>query len=99
MAMFAVTTAKGPKWSEERGIREQPGWDEHAQFFDGLVARGVIVLGGPIGSQDGGDVALLAVEAADEEELRSLFGKDPWASSGVLRIKEVRTWILWLDGR
>jgi uncharacterized protein YciI len=45
------------------------------------------------------DVALLAVEAADEEELRSNFGEDPWAMSGVLRVKEVRAWTLWLDGR
>ena len=97
--MFAVTTAKGPSWLHDCGIREQPAWDEHAQFFDGLVERGVVVLGGPISSNGGGDVALLAVEAAHEEELRSIFGDDPWATSGVLRIKEVRAWTLWLDCR
>jgi uncharacterized protein YciI len=97
--VFAVTTARGPNWLHDCGIREQPAWDEHARFFDGLVERGIVVLGGPIRSKGGDDVALLAVEAADEEELRSIFGDDPWATNGVLRIKEVRAWTLWLDGR
>src|SRR2546429_719089 len=94
--MFAVTTAKGPNWLRDCGIREQPTWDEHAQFFDGLVERDVVVLGGPISSNSDDEVALLAVEAADEKELRSIFDEDPWASSGVLRIKEGRAWNLWL---
>jgi uncharacterized protein YciI len=97
--MFAVTTAKGPNWSHACGIREQSAWDEHARFFEGLLARGIVVLGGPISSNGGDDVALLAVEAADEDELRSTFGDDPWATNGVLLIKEVRAWTLWLDGR
>jgi hypothetical protein len=84
---------------DDRVIREQPAWDEHAQFFDQLVERGVVILGGPISSNSDEEVALLAVEAADEEELRSTFGEDPWATSGVLRIKEVRAWTIWLDGR
>ncbi len=97
--MFAVTTAKGPCWLHERGIRDQPGWDEHAQFFDRLVEQGVVILGGPISSNSDDEIALLAVEAMDEQELRSIFSADPWAISGVLRIKEVQTWSIWLDGR
>lgn len=96
--MFAVITQKGPNWRPEHETREQLGWDEHARFFDQLVARGFVVLGGPI-STDGDEVALLAVEAANEEELRSTFAEDPWAASGVLTIKEVRAWTIWLDGR
>ncbi|HEX5501160.1 MAG TPA: YciI family protein [Thermomicrobiales bacterium] len=99
MAVFAVTTAKGPHWDPTRGIRDQRAWDQHAAFADGLVDRGVIVLGGPIASDAEEDVALLVVAAADEQELRAIFGDDPWATSGVLRIKEVRPWTLWLDGR
>jgi len=99
MAMFAVTTAKGPNWDGGHPIREQQGWTEHADFANNLVERGVIVLGGPIGGGSDEDVALLAVEAADEAELRSIFSDDPWAANGVLRIKEVRPWTLWLDGK
>ncbi|HET8630156.1 MAG TPA: YciI family protein [Thermomicrobiales bacterium] len=99
MAVFAVTTAKGPNWDPARGIRDQQGWDRHAAFADSLVERGVIILGGPIASDSDEEVALLAVNAADGQELRSVFGDDPWARSGVLRIKAVRPWTLWLDGR
>jgi hypothetical protein len=98
MAVFAVTTAKGPHWDERRGIRDQQAWEEHAVFADALVDRGVILLGGPISGRDE-DVALLAVNAADDQELRSIFSDDPWTKNGVFRIKEVRLWTIWLDGR
>lgn len=97
--MFAVVTQKGSNWMHDRGIREQPAWDEHAEFFDRLVERGVVILGGPIDSRSDDEVGLLAVEAADDQELRSIFAEDPWATSGILSIKEVRAWTIWLDGR
>jgi len=99
MPFFAVTTAKGAQWVPTSGIREQDGWDQHAAFFDDLVEQGVVILGGPIESSSDEDIALLAVEAADEQELRSRFSRDPWAVNEVLRIKEIRSWSLWLDGR
>ena len=98
MAVFAVTTAKGPNWDDTRDVREQRAWEEHAMFADGLVERGVIVLGGPISGSDE-DVALLAVDAADQQEVLSIFSDDPWAKFGVFRIKEVRLWTLWLGRR
>lgn len=99
MAIFAVTTAKGPRWEPTRGIREQEGWEEHAAFFDHLVEERIVILGGPIADSSGEDVALLAVEAADERDLRATFSADTWAAHQVLRIKDVRAWTLWLDGR
>lgn len=57
------------------------------------------MFGGPIGSADDEEVALLAVESADEKVLRSIFAEDPWALNYVLRIKEVRPWTVWHDGR
>jgi hypothetical protein len=97
--VFAVTTAKGPNWDHARGLREQPYWDEHAAFADLLVGRGVIILGGPVASDDDEDIALLAVESADEQALRSVFAADPWTVHRVFRLKQVRAWTLWLDGR
>jgi uncharacterized protein YciI len=94
MPVFAVATAKGPNWDHARGIREQRGWDEHARYFDSLVDRSVIILGGPIGGGSDEDVGLLAVDAADERDLRSIFSADPWAANGVLRVKEIRPWTL-----
>jgi hypothetical protein len=99
MAVFAVRTAKGPKWDHARGIREQEAWGEHAAFADGLVDRRVVVLGGPISSDNEDDVGLLVVNATDEQEVQAIFSQDPWATNLVLRIKEVRAWTLWLDGR
>jgi hypothetical protein len=99
MPVFAVTTAKGPNWDRARGTREQRFWDEHADFADQLVERGVILFGGPIASDDEGDIALLAVEVADEDAALSVFDDDPWTVHGVFRIKDVRAWSLWLDGR
>ena len=99
MPVFAVTTAKGPNWDQARGIREQPFWDEHAAFADQLAGRGFIILGGPVASDDDEDIALMAVEAPDEQAVRSAFAADPWTVHQVFRIKQVRVWTLWLDGR
>ena len=99
MPVFAVTTAKSVNWDHARDIREQPFWDEHAAFADQLVARGFVILGGPIGSGDDDDIALLAVEAADESAVYAVFDADPWRVHQVFRIKSVWPWTLWLDGR
>ena len=99
MAVFAVTTAKGPNWQSALGIREQPAWDEHAAFADGLVADDVVIIGGPVGSEQDEDIALMAVESADEPALRSVFDADPWVAGGIIRIRGARPWTLWLDSR
>jgi uncharacterized protein YciI len=92
MPMFAVTTAKGPRWDHARGMSEQPWWEQHAAFAEMLADRGVIIVGGPIASDAEEDIALLAVEASDEAALRSIFDADPWTVHGVFRIKQVRAW-------
>ncbi|MHB1209641.1 MAG: YciI family protein [Acidimicrobiales bacterium] len=99
MAIFVVATEKGPNWDHDRDIREQRDWAEHALFADELVERGVIIFGGPISDANDTDIALLAVEAGDEAELRTIFSDDPWMLSGVFRIKDVRSWTWWLDSR
>jgi uncharacterized protein YciI len=96
MAVFAVTVVYGPRWEPAVGRREQPGWDEHAAFMDGLVADGTVILGGPVG--DGTDV-LLAVQATDEDDLRVRFAADPWHADGTLDFGAIRPWALWLDSR
>lgn len=99
MATFAVVTARGPGWNAQAGIRQQAGWDEHAAFADGLVERGRTVLGGPIETGDPEVVALLLVNGADEQDVRAVFAADPWAGTGILRVKAVYPWALWLDSR
>jgi hypothetical protein len=41
----------------------------------------------------------LVEQAPDEDAARAIFDPDPWTVHGVFRIKDVRAWSLWLDGR
>jgi uncharacterized protein len=99
MSVFAVRTARGAHWDDARDNREQAYWDEHAAFMDGLAEKGVVILGGPVDSDDPEDIVLLAVEAADEEAVCAAFAPDPWMTHGIFRLKDVRRWTIWLDGR
>lgn len=96
MGVFALTMSHGPSWDAARGIREQQAWAEHAAFMDGLVDRGFVILGGPLGD---GKHVLLMVEAGNEQEVAARMGEDPWASMGLLRIGALERWSLWLDSR
>ena len=61
-----------------------------------LVDDGFIILGGPVGN---GEQTLHAVEAADENEIRTRLDWDPWAAAGLLQIGTIEPWALWLDSR
>jgi uncharacterized protein YciI len=96
MPTFAVTLVHGPAWDPSRPIRQQQAWNQHAAFFDELVAAGFILIGGPLGD---GDRTLHAVQAADEPEIRARLAGDPWAALGLLQIGSIEPWALWLNGR
>lgn len=96
MANFALTLVRGPNWDESRGIREQPGWHEHAAFMDGLVDDGFVLLGGPVGDRR---QTLHVIQAADEQEIRRRLAEDPWAHAGLLEVGSIQPWALWLDFR
>jgi hypothetical protein len=96
MPYFVVKTVHGPNWDETRGIREQEGWDAHAEFMDALVDDGFVILGGPIG--DDHHAAMLAIEAKDADEIEGRFERDPWLPTGVLAIGTIEPWTIWLDG-
>jgi len=95
MAHFAVRLVHGPGWDSTRPIREQDGWDEHAAFMDGLVDDGFVILGGPVGN---GEQTLHVVEAVNEQDVKTRFARDPWASARLLQIGVIEPWALWLDG-
>ena len=63
MKTFIVLSTAGVHRDLAKGSREQPYWDEHAAFIDGLVDEGFILMGGPL-VDDGG--AMLIVHAEDE---------------------------------
>ncbi len=96
MTTFALTLVHGRAWDDERPIRRQDAWSEHAAFMDALVDEGLILVGGPL---DEGDSTLHLVEAPDETHIRTRLGEDPWAAMGLLEIGSIQRWQLWLDGR
>ena len=96
MANFAVRLVHGPGWDPSRQTRNQEGWTGHAAFMDGLVYDGFVILGGPVGD---GEQTLHAVEATNENEIRTRLAADPWAAAGLLRIGTIEPWAFWLDSR
>jgi uncharacterized protein YciI len=93
VAYHLVRLAPGPAWDFNRGRREQAGWEAHAAYMDRLADHAVVVLGGPVGSDDGD--AVLIVDAYDEAAVRALLAADPWAFR-MLTIVSVEPWSIWL---
>jgi uncharacterized protein YciI len=94
--LFAVIATKGPAWDASKSRRSQQQWDEHALFMDRLAAEGFILLGGPLGDDEGDDV-LLVINAASESEIRATLADDPWSESGILKLKSIQRWNIWLE--
>lgn len=88
-----VHNRPGPAWVAGLPTREQPLWDEHAEFIDGLAERGVLLLGGPYEDWSG---ALLLFELP-AEQVTALLRDDPWVVEGLLREPDVRPWLVWVD--
>jgi uncharacterized protein YciI len=84
----------GPQWEPSRPLKEQSDWPAHAQFMNGLVDEGFIVLGGPLDEHRVAHV----VEAESEDAVRSRLAQDPWSGTH-LEVDRVEPWTLLLDGR
>ncbi|HWE09124.1 MAG TPA: hypothetical protein VG325_07210 [Solirubrobacteraceae bacterium] len=94
MPMFhVVLTRSGPEWQPGRPLEQQTGWRAHASFMDGLVAEGLVVLGGPLA--DEGRV-VHAIEAESEAAVRQRLAQDPWSDTH-LHVDSVDRWIIRLD--
>ncbi len=95
MIFHLVLTRSGPEWDAARRLEEQSGWDEHAEFMDGLVEAGFILLGGPLADEHR---VVHVVEAESAEAIRTTLARDPWSETH-LRIDAIDPWTLRLDGR
>jgi hypothetical protein len=96
MPMFHVVVHRsGPAWDAALPLEEQSGWQEHAEFMDGLVTRGAIVLGGPL---DDEYRVVHAIEAESANAVRELLARDPWSGSHLV-IAAVEPWTIRLDAR
>ncbi len=96
MKAFSVFRNPGPSWVPGLSSRQQPLWEEHANFMDRLFEQGRIVLGGPYADNRR---VLLVVQARDAAEASDLFRDDPWAEGGILVESETIEWSVFLDSR
>ena len=93
---FVVLSVAGPQRDLTKGAREQPYWDEHAQFTDGVTAEGFILMGGPFEDEGG---AMLIVRAESAEEAHAKLKPDPWYTHGVLQLDSIHRWDIFIDQR
>ena len=95
MSAFLLTRHRlGPAWDPTLPVEDQSGWPEHARVMDEMVARGVIVIGGPVGA---GERVVLVCEAATAAELLDGLSADPW--TGTHLVDEVESLTIRLDAR
>ena len=93
---LVVISSAGPNRDVSKGTREQPFWDEHAEFIDRLVAEGFILMGGPLVDEGG---ALLIVNGEDENEVRQKLKNDPWRAHRILKLESIKRWQIFIDAR
>jgi len=93
---FVAISSAGPNRDLSRDTREQPFWDEHAEFIDQLVAAGFILMGGPLVDEGG---SLLIFNAEDENEVREKMKNDPWFEHGILKLESIKRWQIFIDQR
>lgn len=93
---FMTISSAGPNRNFSKDTREQPFWDEHAEFIDKLVDEGFIFMGGPLVDEGG---AVLFVRAKDENEVREKLRNDPWLEKGILKLESVKRWQIFIDER
>jgi uncharacterized protein YciI len=94
--MFHVVVSRsGPRWDASRPMEEQSDWPAHADFMDGLVDAGFLVLGGPLSDEHR---VVHAVEAESEDAVRATLARDPWSETH-LHIEAIDPWTIRLDSR
>jgi uncharacterized protein YciI len=90
-----VRRRRGGPWDWSRDLREQDGFDEHAQVMDRMVEEGFILLGGPLGGER---EVLHVVDAPSEEAIHARLAEDNWTQNGMLETVSVERWTILLDG-
>lgn len=92
---YVVLRRRGPDWDPSQPLEGQSGWEEHADFMEDLVDRGLIVLGGPLFDEHR---VVHVMEAGSEEEIRSTLARDPWSETHLV-IAAIEPWTIRLDAR
>ncbi len=93
--LYLVFREPGPSWVSGVPTRQQPLWDEHAAFMDGLHAEE----GSSWADAEDYSRALIIMEARDAGEASALLRDDPWEEAGILVPSDVVEWTVFLDSR
>ena len=91
MPLFAVIRTRDAAWLNDESLEGQQHWQEHANFMDGLVAEGSVILGGPL---EGTPDFLLVMQGQSAQALRHRLNDDPWTNLQLLRISSIARWAL-----
>src|SRR4029077_6459719 len=97
---FVVISSAGPNRDLSKGTREQPFWDEHAEFIDRLATESFILMGGPL-VDAGGSLLIVNVEDENEveKEMEEKLKNDPWRDQGILKLESIKRWQIFIDAR
>lgn len=78
--VYLVRMTPGSAWQAGRPTADQPGYDRHLDTLRRWSAQGIVVLGGPVTSDQG---TLVIIRAASLEDARDLAQSDPAVTSGL----------------
>jgi len=89
---FAVSFRTGPAWDKAKPPNEQKNFGDHSANLRKLRQEGRIVLGGRFG-----DVGLILLRAASDEEALALVAADPSVAAGVF-VADIQPWSTFMAG-
>ena len=91
MARFVVINEEGPAWASGAPMREEKGWEKHADFMNAIETERFVVFRGLLAGCHKRR-ATLVIEAPDEQVIRKRLAEDPWTRSGILRNVGYYSW-------
>jgi len=77
---YVVRMLPGANWRSGTATADQPGYDRHLDTLRRWSAQGIVVLGGPVVSDQG---TLVLIRAASLDDARELAESDPSVTSGL----------------
>ena len=90
MVLFSL----GPAWDPAKPPMQQPGIQDHVGYMQKLMKDQVMVLGGPFVEGPKITSAFYILDAKTPAEARQLAESDPAVTKGLMKIDEVRTFLL-----
>jgi uncharacterized protein YciI len=84
----------GPAWDPAKPPMQQPGIQEHVAYMQKLMRDQILVIGGPFVEGPKFTSAFYILDAKTSADARLLAESDPAVTNGLMKINEVRTFLL-----